>query len=93
MEPGTYRLTLDPPRSTFNAYGKNWALGVAGRHARGALFGQREPDDGPGDSGDRGLLIDSFFNLSCLGVDQRSDNDRTGEWDSRQDERTGLVSR
>ena len=32
MEPGTYRLTLDPPRSTFNAYGKNWAWVGGGTH-------------------------------------------------------------
>ena len=25
LDPGAYRLTLAPPRSTFNAYGKNWA--------------------------------------------------------------------
>jgi hypothetical protein len=32
LEPGTYRLTLDPPRSTFNAYGKNWAWVGGGTH-------------------------------------------------------------
>lgn len=32
LEPGTYRLTLAPPRSTFNAYGKNWAWVGGGTH-------------------------------------------------------------
>ena len=32
LEPGDYRLTLAPPRSTFNAYGKNWAWVGGGTH-------------------------------------------------------------
>ena len=32
LEPGVYRLTLQPPRSTFNAYGKNWAWVGGGTH-------------------------------------------------------------
>ncbi len=32
LEPGTYRLSLQPPRSTFNAYGKNWAWVGGGTH-------------------------------------------------------------
>ena len=32
LDPGTYRLTLAPPRSTFNAYGKNWAWVGGGTH-------------------------------------------------------------
>ena len=32
LEPGDYRLTLQPPRSTFNAYGKNWAWVGGGTH-------------------------------------------------------------
>ena len=32
LEPGDYRLTLQPPRSTFNAFGKNWAWVGGGTH-------------------------------------------------------------
>lgn len=32
LGPGNYRLTLAPPRSTFNAYGKNWAWVGGGTH-------------------------------------------------------------
>ncbi len=32
LAPGDHRLTLGPPRSTFNAYGKNWAWVGGGTH-------------------------------------------------------------
>ena len=49
---GTRGLSANPGSASKHVQRLWQELGLGGRrHARGALFGQREPDDGPGDSG------------------------------------------